>query len=121
MNPNPLFINNIFQRQELAEIAANEYYITHGSQLERNILLSLLPSYLPDNHGALEEWADLVEESFKHIKVCTDNKISKKQPWGTKLIVTHIIQDLGKLKRTFTRIYMIIMITIKMHSIIFLP
>ena len=61
------------QKQELAEIAANEYYITHGSHLDRALLMSLLPSYLPEKalegEGALERWADLVEDSFNQIKV----------------------------------------------------
>ncbi|CAB4007972.1 myosin-VIIa isoform X1 [Paramuricea clavata] len=69
-------------KQELAEIAANEYYITHGSHLDRSLLVSLLPSYLPDKAldgvGALEQWADLVEESFNQIKEYYANESENK-------------------------------------------
>jgi hypothetical protein len=65
--------NILLQRQELAEIAANEYYITHGGHLDRSLLVSLLPSYLPDKAldgpAALEQWADLVQTAFDQIKV----------------------------------------------------
>lgn len=76
--PLKIICNISMQKQELAEIAANEYYITHGSHLDRSLLVSLLPSYLPDKAlegaGALEAWADLVEEAFRQITVSIPGK-----------------------------------------------
>ncbi|XP_028401703.1 unconventional myosin-VIIa-like [Dendronephthya gigantea] len=65
-------------KQELAEIAANEYFITHGSHLDRGLLMSLLPSYLPDKalegEGTLDKWADLVQDAFNQVKEYYDNE-----------------------------------------------
>lgn len=57
------------KEEDLAMIAAQQYYVDHGTELNMETLLALLPTYIPDNclqasDKALERWAGLVVQAL---------------------------------------------------------
>ncbi|KAK7792575.1 hypothetical protein R5R35_008669 [Gryllus longicercus] len=58
------------KEEDLAMIAAQQYYIEYGADLNVERLLSLLPSYIPDyclaaSDKALDRWGQLVVQAYK--------------------------------------------------------
>lgn len=58
------------KEEDLAMIAAQQYYIEYGSDLNTERLLGLLPSYIPDycltnGDKSIERWATLILQAFK--------------------------------------------------------
>ena len=61
------------QDEDLADVAAKQYYVEYGKDMLPDRLLNLLPSYLPESQlqggrVGLEKWAHLVMNCHK--KVC---------------------------------------------------
>ncbi|KAK8786093.1 hypothetical protein V5799_007544 [Amblyomma americanum] len=57
------------KEEDLAMIAAQQYYVDHGTEVNMETLLALLPTYIPDNclqasDKALERWAGLVVQAL---------------------------------------------------------
>lgn len=62
-----------FQEEDLAMIAAQQYYIEFGTDMNTDRLFNLLPNYIPDycltsGDKAVERWGQLVIQAYK--KVC---------------------------------------------------
>ena len=67
----------VSQDEDLADVAAKQYYVEYGKEMLPDRLLNLLPSYLPESQlqggrAGLEKWAHLVMNCHK--KVCHTNK-----------------------------------------------
>lgn len=67
----------VLQDEDLADVAAKQYYVEYGKEMLPDRLLNLLPSYLPESQlqggrVGLEKWAHLVMNCHK--KVCYTNK-----------------------------------------------
>ncbi len=65
--------NCFVKDEDLADVAAKQYYVEYGKEMLPERLLNLLPSYLPESQlqggrVGLEKWAHLVMNSHK--KVC---------------------------------------------------
>ncbi|KAM9853200.1 myosin VIIAa isoform 1-T1 [Aulostomus maculatus] len=56
-------------RDDLAELAAQQYYVDYGSEILLERLLSLIPSYIPDREVStsrtVEKWAHLIMAAHK--------------------------------------------------------
>ncbi|CAL8362105.1 unnamed protein product [Merluccius merluccius] len=56
-------------RDDLAELASQQYYVDYGSEILHERLLSLIPSYIPDREVStartVEKWAQLIMAAHK--------------------------------------------------------
>lgn len=72
-----MFIRFFFcQDEDLADVAAKQYYVEYGKEMLADRLINLLPSYLPDSQlqggkVVLEKWAQLVINCHKKVCVLT--------------------------------------------------
>ena len=62
------------QNEELAQLAAQQYYIEHASDMNLERLVDLIPNYIPDaclqGIGSTEEWAQLVVNAYSRVSGC---------------------------------------------------
>jgi myosin-7 len=63
---------NSSQEEDLAMIAAQQYYIEYCSDLNVDRLYNLLPSYIPDyclasTDKAVDRWGQLVVQAYKKV------------------------------------------------------
>ncbi|KAM9732681.1 myosin VIIAa [Menidia menidia] len=69
-------------REELAELASQQYYVDYGSELLQERLLSLVPSYIPDREVSgtrpAERWAQLIMAAHKKA-VYTQQRLEPQQ------------------------------------------
>lgn len=76
------------QDEDLADVAAKQYYVEYGKEMLADRLINLLPSYLPDSQlqggkVVLEKWAQLVINCHKKVCVLTCvSPVSKPLPLG---------------------------------------
>uniref|UniRef100_A0A8C5BYF8 Myosin VIIAa n=1 Tax=Gadus morhua TaxID=8049 RepID=A0A8C5BYF8_GADMO len=58
-------------RDDLAELASQQYYVDYGSEILHERLLSLIPSYIPDREVStartVEKWAQLIMAAHKKV------------------------------------------------------
>ena len=64
------------KEEDLAMIAAQQYYVDHGTDLQADQLNSALTNYIPDfslnnSERALEKWAHLVTNAFRRVTLAT--------------------------------------------------
>ena len=62
------------KEEDLAMIAAQQYYVDHGTELQADQLNSALTNYIPDfslnnSERALEKWAHLVTNAFRRVSL----------------------------------------------------
>ena len=86
------------QDEDLADVAAKQYYVEYGKEMLPDRLLNLLPSYLPESQlqgsrVGLERWAHLVMSCHK--KVCYSNKYILRYSAFTETGATHSIDNLN--------------------------
>lgn len=69
----------IIQDEELAEIAAQQYYIEYGAHLKKDKLCEMLENYIPKSSlqgakpsKAIDKWATMVSNSFKKVRYLTN-------------------------------------------------
>lgn len=59
------------KEEDLAMIAAQQYYIEYGTDLNTERLFSLLPNYIPDyclqRDNAMETWHQLIIQAYKKV------------------------------------------------------
>jgi myosin-7 len=59
------------QEQELAEVAALQYYVEYGRDMSKGRLMDLLGSYIPDTYldtaRGPEKWVHLIEDAYKKV------------------------------------------------------
>ena len=62
------------KEEDLAMIAAQQYYIEYGNDLNEERLFNLIPNYIPDyclqRDNAIEMWHHLVLQAYKKVKKC---------------------------------------------------
>ena len=63
---------SVLQEEDLAMIAAQQYYIEYCSDLSVDRLYNLLPSYIPDYcltsaDKAVDRWGQLVVQAYKKV------------------------------------------------------
>lgn len=61
------------QDEDLAMIAAQQYYIDYGRDINAERLRNLLPSYIPDYYiqdgdRAVDRWVQLVFSAFRKVR-----------------------------------------------------
>ena len=57
---------------DLAMIAAQQYYVSYGASINMERLITLLPSYIPDfclsnGNKTIEEWGQLAATAFRKV------------------------------------------------------
>jgi myosin-7 len=60
------------KEEDLAMIAAQQYFIEYGSDISNDRLLTLLPNYIPDyclstGDKAIDRWAQLTNAALKKV------------------------------------------------------
>lgn len=68
-----------WQEEDLAMIAAQQYYIEFYSEMNADRLLTLLPNYIPDYcltnvDKSLDRWATLIHSAYKKVSRVKDKK-----------------------------------------------
>lgn len=63
----------MMQEEDLAMIAAQQYYIEYGTDLNVERLYTLLPSYIPDYcltnaDKSIDRWGQLIVMAYKKVK-----------------------------------------------------
>ena len=74
------------KEEDLAMIAAQQYYIEYGNDLNEERLFNLIPNYIPDyclqRDNAIEMWHHLVLQAYKKVmqkqKCCNVGKVTQK-------------------------------------------
>ena len=71
------FLNCRCEKEEdLAMIAAQQYYIEYGTDMNGERLLNLLPNYIPDycltGDKPVEYWHQLITQAFRKVSLCGD-------------------------------------------------
>lgn len=65
-------------QDDLAELAAQQYYVDYGSEILLERLLSLIPSYVPDREisasRTVEKWAHFIMAAHKKVLSVTLNR-----------------------------------------------
>lgn len=61
------------KEEDLAMIAAQQYYIEHNTDLNNERLLNLLPNYIPDYcltnaEKSIERWNVLIIQAYKKVR-----------------------------------------------------
>ena len=60
------------KEEDLAMIAAQQYYIEYGTDLIEDRLFGLIPNYIPDyclqRENANEMWAHLILQAYKKVR-----------------------------------------------------
>ena len=69
------FLNSRCEKEEdLAMIAAQQYYIEYGTDMNGDRLLNLLPNYIPDycltGDKPVEYWHQLITQAFRKVSLC---------------------------------------------------
>ena len=71
------------KEEDLAMIAAQQYFIEYGSDLNSERLFNLLPNYIPDyclqRDNAMETWHQLIIQAYK--KVTKESFLSLKRAY----------------------------------------
>ena len=61
------------QEQELAEVAALQYYVEYGRDMSKVRLMDLVGSYIPDVYleapKAPEKWVHQIEDAYKRVSL----------------------------------------------------
>lgn len=64
-------LNCVFQEEDLAELASQQYFVDYGAEILQDRLLSLIPSYIPDREitstKTTEKWAQLIISTHKKV------------------------------------------------------
>ena len=59
------------KEEDLAMIAAQQYYIEYGTEMNAERLFGLLPNYIPDyclqTDNALDTWNGLILQAYKKV------------------------------------------------------
>lgn len=60
-------------KDDLAELASQQYYVDYGAEILVERLISLIPSYIPDREissaKTVEKWAHLIMAAHKKVGV----------------------------------------------------
>ena len=72
MNTNSFTIYNRCEKEEdLAMIAAQQYFIEYGTDMNSERLMNLLPNYIPDycltGDKPVDHWHQLIIQAFKKV------------------------------------------------------
>jgi myosin-7 len=61
----------LFQETDIAMMAAQQYYVENGPNLDPRRLSNLLPNYIPNqflkSSGGLSKWEKLVADAFQKV------------------------------------------------------
>ena len=61
------------KEEDLAMIAAQQYYIEYGKDMNAERLYNLLPNYIPDyclqRDNAVETWHQLIMQAYKKVRI----------------------------------------------------
>ena len=67
------------QNEELAQLAAQQYYVEHASDMNLERLVGLVPNYIPDaclqGIGSTEKWAQLIVNVYRRVSDCYNRNI----------------------------------------------
>lgn len=59
--------------EDLAALAAQQYYVEYGLDLNAERLVKLLPGYIPDTllqgSSAVDKWTQMVINSYKKVRL----------------------------------------------------
>ena len=62
------------QNEELAQLAAQQYYVEHASDMNLKRLVDLVPNYIPDSclqgTGTTEKWAQMIVNAYRRVSEC---------------------------------------------------
>ena len=62
------------QNEDLAQLAAQQCYIEHGSDMNIEHLVGLVPNYIPDaclqGTGITEKWAQMILNAYRRVSDC---------------------------------------------------
>jgi len=63
---------NFFQNEELAALAAQQYYVDHASDMNLERLVGLVPNYIPDSclqgAGTIEKWGQMIVNAYRKVR-----------------------------------------------------
>lgn len=67
-----IFLFPLLQEEDLAMIAAQQYFIEYNNDMNSERLLNLLPNYIPDYclsnaEKSVERWKQLVVQAYKKV------------------------------------------------------
>lgn len=72
---------SLLQNEDLASLAAQQYYIEFGTDFIPERLSGLLPQYIPDSclagSGMKERWLNMIAKAFKEVSSYTNTKAKK--------------------------------------------
>ena len=74
------------KEEDLAMIAAQQYYIEYGNDMNEDRLFNLIPNYIPDyclqRENANEMWAHLILQAYKKVRInyYDNGAVSKNSP-----------------------------------------
>ena len=74
------------KEEDLAMIAAQQYYIEYGNDMNEDRLFNLIPNYIPDyclqRENANEMWAHLILQAYKKVRInyYYNGSVSKNSP-----------------------------------------
>ena len=61
------------QNEDMAALAAQQYYVEMGADLVPERLNRMIPSVIPDSflagHGMSEKWMEMIMDSFRKVRV----------------------------------------------------
>ena len=62
------------QNEQLAQLAAQQYYVEHASDMNMERLIGLVPDYIPDaclqGTGITEKWAQQILNPYRKVNGC---------------------------------------------------
>ena len=63
------------KEEDLAMIAAQQYFIEFGTDMSADRLMNLLPNYIPDycltGDKPVEYWHQLISQAFRKVSLCS--------------------------------------------------
>ena len=67
-----LNLNISLKNEELVQLAAQQYYVDHASDMNIERLVGLVPNYIPDSclqgTGTTEKWAQMIVNAYRKVK-----------------------------------------------------
>ena len=72
----------LFQNEELAALGAQQYYVEHGSDMNIERLVGLVPNYIPDpclqGSGTTEKWTQMIVNAYRKV---SSHSYNRNLPW----------------------------------------
>lgn len=73
------------QTEDLTALAAQQYYVEYGLDLNAERLATLVPGYIPDallqGSGAIDKWTQMIINSYKKVRARPACGVQP-TPWG---------------------------------------